>query len=163
MKKVMLILLAALLVLALFACGKAPAPVSSQEAAPTKAPDPVQEGKPAQTKIENKVPLSLDKSAYAQEEIIEVTLDFGALDQSAAVIAIVPADREHGSEMAANQAHQEYGYEYRYLSDFSEIPFYLWAPEADGLFDVRLYAKSEGGEELAYLTIAVGNAKLPEG
>ena len=140
MKKLCL-LLAAVLPLLLAACG-APAP------AQTTAPAP---------ETENQVALVVDKTSYDREERIEVSLDLEALDQATAVIVVADSALEHGRE---GVVHDNYA-EYRYLADFSELPFYLWAPAEDGLYDVRVYANGEDGVELASITIAVGAAELP--
>ena len=112
-----------------------------------------------EAKIENKIDLSVDKTVYEKEERIEVTLDFSKLNQDSAVIAIVQSNTPHGSsesirEEGANE-------EYRYLSDFSELPFYMWAPNKDGVFDIRVFSAEEGGKELGCVSFAVGSAVLP--
>lgn len=109
--------------------------------------------------IENKVDLRIDKSAYEKSERIEVTLDFSKMKQNEAVIVIVASDSAHGNEATVHDddKHEEY----RWLADFSELPFYLWAPDKDGVFDIRVYADGDGGDELASVTFTVGNAALP--
>lgn len=155
MKRFSIILLVLLLALGMFACGGKTDPPSGTPTDPpsgTPTEPPAGGNEEAPTVIENKVDLSLDKSTYEPEERIEVTLDFGKLNQDSAVIVIAASSAEHGSESVVHEdsAHTEY----RWLSDFSELPFYLWAPEQDGAYDVRVYA-GEGGEELASLSFTV--------
>ncbi len=108
--------------------------------------------------IENRIAISIDNTKYGKGERIEVTMNFADVDQDNAVIVIVQSDMPHGQLTPTEEDCEEL----RWLSDFSEIPFYLWAPEKDGLFDVRVYS-SGNGEELASITIAVGSAVLPQG
>ena len=109
-------------------------------------------GAQAQT-FENQIALSIDKTNYDKKERIEVTMDFGDVDKDNAVIVIVNSDMAHGELTPAEGKCEEY----RWLSDFSEIPFYLSAPDQDGLFDVRVYATGNG-EELASVSFVVGSA-----
>ena len=154
MKKPLAIFIAVMLCVALIACG-GQSPSGGNHSTPGSGTSGASEQSGTQTAdIENKIGLSLDKNAYGKEERIEVTLDFEKLNQDSAVIVIVRSDMEHGKE---TPAHDDYA-EYRYLSDFSELPFYLWAPNQDGLFDVRVYADGDGGAELASAAIAVGDA-----
>ena len=81
-------------------------------------------------KVDNKVNLSIDKGAYTKEERIEVTLDFGKTNKESAVIVITESNTKHESE---KYVHDEKDYtDYRYLADFSEIPFYMWSPNKIG-------------------------------
>ena|GEM_PF-6099017 len=182
MKKLFALLLALSLVLALAACGgdkpsgdhvSIPPPKSSQngEGSGDDKPDgdrvsiPPSEssqdsegsGGAQAEKFENQIALSINKTNYAQGEHIEVTVDFSEFDQSSAVIVMVNSETAHGKTTPAQDACEEI----RWLSDFSELPFLLWAPEKDGLFDVRVYTKSEDGEELASVSFGVGSAVLP--
>ena len=84
-------------------------------------------------------------------------MNFEDIDQDNAVIVIVNSDTPHGKLTPAEEDCEEY----RWISDFSEIPFFLWAPDKDGLFDVRVYSTSNG-EELASVSFAAGNATLPQ-
>ncbi len=111
------------------------------------------------TEIENQANLSIDKTHYEAGERIEVTLELSQLNQESAIIVIVATDTPH--ETSDSVREEGTNEEYRYLSDFSEIPFYMWAPSNEGLFDVRVYAEEEAGEELASVTFAVGEASLP--
>lgn len=180
MKKTVSMLLVLLLLLGCTACGRAKQLASkagelagqleevqqalaSQEvqiAQPSPESSKPEQPTPAQTAeaepIENRVALALDKLNYEPEERIEVTLDSAMIgDGSAAVIAVVDSQAEHGSESVIHDAYSEY----RYLADFSEQPFYLWAPESAGQFDVRVYADDVGGEELACISIGVGGVE----
>lgn len=160
MKKIIVLLLAAVMLLSLAACGeKTPAPSGSDDKPGASAPAPSGQGGTEATEVENKVDLSVDATHYEQNGTISVTLDFGKLNKENAVIVIVNSDTEHGTENAVHDTYEEY----RYLSDFSELPFYMSTPlDKDGLFDVRVYANDDGGEELASITIAVGNVALPD-
>ncbi|MDO5569744.1 MAG: hypothetical protein Q4G04_06585 [bacterium] len=134
MKKVLIGIFAVLMCFTLVGCGK----------------------KNEDVKVENKVNLSIDKSAYTKEERIEVSIDFGKTDKDNAVIVITESSTKHESE---KYVHDEKNYtEYRYLADFSEIPFYMWAPNKDGKYDVRVYENNDGGKELASVSFEV-NAK----
>lgn len=84
-------------------------------------------------------------------------MSFDDVDKDNAVIVIVNSDLAHGKLTPAEEKCEEY----RWIADFSEIPFFLFAPDKDGLFDVRVYAASESGEELASVSFAVRNATLP--
>lgn len=106
--------------------------------------------------FENQIALSIDKTNYDKEESIEVTMDFGDVDKDNAVIVIVNSDMAHGELTPAEGKCEEY----RRISDFSEIPFYLSAPDKEGLYDVRVYATGNG-EELASVSFVVGNATQP--
>lgn len=106
--------------------------------------------------FENQIALSIDKTNYDKGESVEVTLDFGDVDKDNAVIVIVNSELSHGGLTPAEDKCEEY----RWLSDFSETPFYLSAPDQDGLFDVRVYATGIG-EELVSLSFVVGNATQP--
>lgn len=106
--------------------------------------------------FENKIALSIDKTNYDKEERIAVTMDFGDVDKDNAVIVIVNSELSHGGLTPAEDKCEEH----RWLSDFSEIPFYLSAPNKDGLFDVRVYAAGIG-EELASVSFVVGSATPP--
>lgn len=157
MKKLFAFLLAAVMLLSLAACGNK-APSGSGDAPGTEAPAAPAQGGAQTESFENKIVLSLDKTHYDQAERIEVTMDLAAVDQDKAVIAIVSAGLPHGGLAPAEEDAEEY----RWLADFSEIPFYLWAPEKDGVFDVRVYAGGDA-EELAYVSFATGSAALPSG
>lgn len=157
MRKIFAIILTAVILLTLVSCGGKKKPSGDNGNSTVSNSDPSGQGKVDEAEIENLVELSLDKAQYEKEERIEVMLDFDKLNQDEAVIAIVDFEMEHGKETPAHDNYEEY----RYLSDFSELPFYLWAPARDGLFDVRVYANSEGGKELASALIAVGSAVLP--
>lgn len=131
MKKVLIGIFAVLMCFTLVGCGK----------------------KNEDVKVENKVNLSIDKSAYTKEERIEVSIDFGKTDKDNAVIVITESSTKHESE---KYVHDEKNYtEYRYLADFSEIPFYMWAPNKDGKYDVRVYENNDGGKELASVSFEV--------
>ena len=123
-----------------------PAGQAGGQSSQPQAVEPAQ-GAPDAAQIENKADLSLDKAAFDQGERIEVTLNFSKLNQDTAVIMIVSSDTPHDPSVSVQTegVHREY----RYLSDFSELPFYMWAPEENGLFDVRVYSSYENGEELA--------------
>ena len=153
MKRILSLLLALIMVSALAGCGILDKIKSSSESGENVVN--------STTEIENKVGLSIDKSKYERNERIEVTLDFGKLKQEDAIIVIVTSDTEHNKAISyETECAWE---EYRWLDDFSEVPFYMWAPkDKDGLFDVRVYADSESGKELASETFAVGNATLPK-
>lgn len=131
MKKILIGIFAILIFFTLVGCGK----------------------KNEDAKIENKVNLSIDKNAYAKEERIEVTLDFGKLSKDNAVIVITESSTKHESEKYVNSENNHT--EYRYIADFSEIPFYMWAPEEDGKYDIRVYENNAGGKELASITFEV--------
>ena len=154
MKRILAALTALLLALSLAACGDKPSG-NRISIPPPKGAQQSETG--GAEKFENQITLSIDKTNYAQEERIEVTLDFSELDQSSAVIVIVKSDAAHGKTAPASDACEEY----RSLSDFSEVPFFLWAPDKDGLFDVRVYANTEDGKELASVSFGVGSAVLP--
>lgn len=158
MKRIVVFLLTAVLALSFAGCGLLNKKPSESDPV-TDNPDTTQSGGTQEVTVENKVNLSLDKTKYDREERIEVTLDFGKLNKDSAVIVITASDTAHGNETAVHEdaAHEEY----RWLVDFTELPFYMWAPNKDGLFDVRVYANGDGGEELASITFAVGNAVLP--
>lgn len=169
MKKIFALLLAAVMVLSLAACGEK-TPSSSNDTPNTQKPSQNSTdtapsdngGTTANTEIENKVDLSLDKSTYEIDEHIAVTLDFSKLNQDAAIIVVVNSDTEHGKAVPYDD--DKAWAEYRWLADFSEVPFYLYPQNTgNGLYDVRVYADAESGEELASITIAVGNATLPTG
>lgn len=106
---------------------------------------------------QNKIVLSTDKTKYGKGERIELTMNFSEVNKEQAVIAIVSADLPHGQQAPR----QEQCEEYRWINDFGEIPFFMSAPEKDGLFDARVYA-SQDGAELAFVTFAVGSADAPE-
>lgn len=161
MRKIFAVIIAAALCLSLCACDtvKNLLPGENPESANSKGKaEPVQSAKQEET--ENKVGLSIDKTAYEKEERIAVSLDFAKLNQEEAVAVIIDSSAAHGNETAAHE--EDSREEYRWLADFSEIPFYMWAPDRDGLFDVRIYENGEGGAELASVTFAVGNAVLPK-
>ncbi len=103
--------------------------------------------------FENQIALSIDKTNYDKKEHIEVTMDFGDVDKDNAVIVIVNSDMAHGELTPAGGKCEEY----RWISDFSEIPFYLSAPDREGWFDARVYATGNG-EELASVSFVVGDA-----
>ena len=153
MKKGITILLTFVFLLSLAGCGllnKTPSGTADPESKPTG-------GSQAET-FENKITLSIDKTKYDKEERIEVTMNFADVNKDSAVIVIVSSDLPHGKTAPKEEAAEEY----RWLADFSEIPFFLWAPDKDGMFDVRVYTGVEG-EELASATFAVGSATLPSG
>lgn len=156
MKKLFALLLTLLLCMPLFGCkGKS-------EAAPSAAGEPSSAPIEKPQEIENQVALSLDKSAYEPDESIAVTLDFTKLNQDTAVIVVVPCETQHGKAVDYND--DTTWVEYRWLSDFSEVPFYLYPYDTQsGLYDVRVYADAESGEELASITVAFGDASLPAG
>jgi len=162
MKKLLMILLVLTMLLSLAACGaNAPAGGSEVSGGDNAAESPQNIDPPADEQpeaFENRLDLSLDKTHYEREERIEVTMDFADVDQDNAVIVTVGSDMPHGQTTPS----EENCAEYRWLADFSEIPFYLWAPDKDGLFDVRVYSGSDGGEELASVTVAVGSAELSQ-
>lgn len=163
MKKVNATILAAAVLFTFGGCSllnKAPSGEGSPSAATTTGTVTASGGGTQTVETENKVELSIDKKNYDREERIEVTLNFGKLNQDSAVIVIVNSDAAHGSEAAVHEDNQHE--EYRWLADFSELPFYLWGPNKDGLFDVRVYADRDGGEELASVTFAVGEASLAQ-
>lgn len=163
MKKIFTLLLAAVMVLSLAACGeKAPAPSGSNDNSGTNTPSTSGQGGTEAIEVENKVGLSLDKSTYEIDEHIAVTLDFSKLNQDAAIIVVVNSDTEHGKAVPYDD--DKAWAEYRWLADFSEVPFYLYPKNTgNGLYDVRVYADAESGKELASITIAIGNATLPTG
>lgn len=135
MKKILIGIFAVLICFTLVGCGK----------------------KNEDIKVENKVNLSIDKNVYTKEERIEVSLDFGKTNKDSAVIVITESSTKHENE---KYVHDEKNYtEYRYLADFSEIPFYMWAPNKDGKYDVRVYENNDGGKELASVSFEV-NATL---
>lgn len=162
MKKGFALALALVLLLSLTACGGTDPPAGSgnrlledlQSAIDGNSGESTG-GAQAQA-FENQIALSIDKTNYDKKERIEVTMDFGDVDKDNAVIVIVNSDMAHGELTPAEGKCEEY----RWLSDFSEIPFYLSAPNKDGLFDVRVYAAGIG-EELASVSFVVGNATLP--
>lgn len=144
MKRIIIVFLTALLLLSYAGCGPlTKMPQSSSQAAT----------------VENRVALSIDKTVYEKEERVEVTLDFDKLNKDTAVIVIVSSDTAHGKEAYIHDdgKHEEY----RWLADFSELPFYMQTPNKDGLFDVRVYSDGEGGDELASVTFSVGNTTPP--
>lgn len=110
--------------------------------------------------VENKVELALNKTKFDRDERIEVTLDFDKLNKESAVIVLVDSSVSHGSESAVHDS--DACEEYRWLADFDELPFYMWTPDKDGLFDVRVYENGDGGKELASVSIAVGNADISD-
>lgn len=136
MKKILIGIFAILICFTLVGCGK----------------------KNVDVKIENKVNLSIDKTAYTKEERIEVTLDFGKLNKDNAVIVITESSTKHENEKYVNSENNHT--EYRYIADFSEIPFYMWAPKNDGKYDVRVYENNDGGKELASITFEVKEAEI---
>lgn len=153
MKKGIALLLTFTLLFSLAGCGlfdKKPAETSDPAGTPSGGGTQVQE-------FENKIALSIDKTKYDKEESIAVTMDFSDVDKDNAVIVIVNADMAHGELTPAEDKCEEH----RWISDFSEIPFYMSAPNKDGLFDVRVYATGNG-EELASVSFAVGNATVPQ-
>ena len=115
-----------------------------------------------EAEIENQIDLSLDDTHYETDAQIAVTLDFNKLNQDQAIIVVVSSDTEHNKTISYDN--DASWIEYRWLSDFSELPFYLF-PEnmSNGLYDVRVYADAESGTELASITMAVGSAVLPTG
>lgn len=161
MRKLSALLLTFILLLSLAACGGSG---SGTPSSGTDTPGTGESTVPGQSStqtadIENKVGLSLDADHYEQNGTISVTLNFNKLNQAQAVIVIVSADTAHNTSVPTYDTAEEL----RYLSDFSELPFYLFAPiDKDGLFDVRVYANDTDGEELASVTIAVGSARLPD-
>ena len=108
-------------------------------------------GENEDVKVENKVNLSIDKSVYLKEERIEVSIDFDKLNKENAVIVITKTSTKHGNEKLVHENNEEY----RYLSDFSELPFYMWAPANNGKYDVRVYENNNDGKELASITFEV--------
>lgn len=169
MKKTVALLLAAMLLLSLAACGGKTSsgsndtPSTNQSSPNNTEITPSDSGETAtNTEIENRVDLSLDKAAYEIDEHIAVTLDFSKLNQETAVIIVVNSDTAHGKAIPPDD--DTMWVEYRWLADFSEVPFYLYPQNTgNGLYDVRIYADAEGGEELASATIAIGSAVLPAG
>ena len=171
MRKIITLLLVTIMLLSLAACGeKEPTPSGDNSTPGVQQTDPkpsnndntgTKPGGDTTQEIENKVDLSLDAAHYEIDAQIAVTLDFGKLNQETAVIVVVKSDTEHNKAIPYDD--DTAWIEYRWLADFSEIPFYLF-PESmtDGLYDVRVYADGESGKELAFITIAVGNATLPE-
>ena len=156
MKQLVTFLLLSFFLLSFVGCGavdKTPSGTSEPQGTPSGGGTQI-------VMVENKVDLSIDKTKYEKNERIEATLDFGKLDKESSVIVIVNSDTPHGSSnvVYADEAHEEY----RYISDFSEQPFYMWAPDKEGLFDVRVYSKSNNGDELASVPFAVGNAQIPK-
>lgn len=168
MKKIIALLFVVVMLLCLSACGDK-APSGSNATSGTQQPNQNSTNHAASgiggattKEIENKVELSLDSTHYELDVQIAVTLDFGKLNQETAVIAVVRSDTPHG-EVIPYEDDTTWA-EYRFLSDFSELPFYLFPQNmGDGLYDVRVYADAESGKELASITIAVGNAVLPDG
>lgn len=158
MKKVLSLVLALVMLLSLAACGKdAPTPADSQSGQ-TSGSQTAADGTGGTQAFENKIALSLDKTHYEKAERIEVSLDFAEAGQEYSVVLIINSETEHG-KMTPSQEDSE---EYRFLSDFDEIPFYMYAPEKDGLFDARVYSDSGLGKELASVTFAVGSAQLTQ-
>lgn len=160
MKKALALVLALVMLLSLAACGKdAPTPADSQSDKTSGSQTDIDGSGGTQAReFENKIALSIDKTKYGKEERIEVTMDFSDVDQNNAVIVIVNSDMAHGKLTPAEETCEEY----RWLADFSEIPFFLFAPDKDGLFDARVYSDSELGEELASVPFAVGSAQLTQ-
>lgn len=173
MKKLFTLALSLAMALTLVSCGNKETPPSlvgtnstvpsgsgqSAEAPNNNQATPTAGAGGTETEVfENLITLSIDKTHYEQEERIEVTLDFDEADQDSAVILIINSEAEHGKATPVQDACEEM----RWLADFSEIPFYLWAPIKDGLYDVRVYSSSEPGKELASVSFAVGDAQLAQ-
>jgi hypothetical protein len=89
-----------------------------------------------------------DKTTYAPGEEIRLTFVSNTALDGGAWVAIVPSNTPQGSEEYGNAAYLSYAY----ASDVSNDILILYAPEAAGSYDLRLY---NAGLELASVSFSV--------
>lgn len=97
--------------------------------------------------------LRLNKSRYAAGEEMIITVSIKAEDKKdeTAWLGIVPAAVEHGDEATNDR----YNLGYKFIGKLLYGQTILPAPQAPGLYDIRLHDTDSDGRELAFISFVV--------
>jgi len=95
--------------------------------------------------------MNVDKTNYATNEQIKVTLTINTPLADGAWVGIVPSDTPHGSE----EENDEYDVTYAYVGNAQDGVLMMEAPYDAGNYDIRLFSSDDDGVELDSIFIIV--------